>query len=425
MSKRIILLAAMLVSGYSLADEPEQSADGIRILVTIDDEGASRIDLSGPPGPGYRRRDRYFASLTAERAANRIADDFGLVRMDEWPIRPLNVFCLVFAIPRDAAVDDLLEALAARPEVAMVQRMNEFVVMARAPADTDDPYADLQHALKTLELRAAHRWTTGEGVDIAVVDTGADYTHPDLQSQIADYVDFVESDLARFRADAHGTAVAGVIAAAAGNGYGIVGVAPASRLAVLKACWYEPGKRTAVCDSFSIAKALSHAIESGADIINLSLAGPHDPLLAALVSVARQRGIVVIAAAPDGTDRGFPAGEPGVIVVDLSPGSSGIAHVDRVLAPGIDILVAMPDGRFDYLSGSSLAAAHVTGIVALMMAIRPDLAQQEIRQRVLNSQQVAGNSVSACQAIAGLVDDAGCREPAALARAGRDVNQSD
>lgn len=410
------LLVSLFASGYAVAAEPGQSGDEIRILVTVADDGASRMDLTGPPGPVYRRRDRYFASLTAERAANRIAGEFGLERRDAWPIRPLNVYCIVYAVPAGTAIEPLLQALDTHPEVTAAQRMNEFIVMAGDSTEADDPYANLQHMLDTLELRTAHRWTTGRGVDVAMIDTGADYTHPDLQSQIADYEDFVDSGLASFRSDAHGTAVAGVIAAATGNGYGIVGVAPASRLSVLKACWYEAGRPAAVCNSFSIAKALTHAIEAGIDIINLSLAGPRDTLLAELLDVARQQGIVVVAAAPAGAERGFPAGERGVIVVDLSPGKAHENAIDQVYAPGNDILVATPEGRFDYLSGSSLAAAHVSGIVALMLAIRPELTHTEIRQRILDSQQVAGVSVNACRAIAALVDRASCRKPAALAR---------
>lgn len=410
-------IAMLLLAAAVNAEQPEPRVDDVHILVTIADDGASRIDLSGPPGPGYRRRDRYFASLPAERAAEQLADDFGLTRVDDWPIRPLKVFCLVYAVPPETAVDELLLALEKRPEVATAQRMNEFVVMATATTGGEDPYAGLQHTLETLELRSAHRWTTGRGVDIALIDTGADYTHPDLRSQIADYRDFVERDKSQFRQDWHGTAVAGVIVAASGNGYGIVGVAPAARLAVLKACWYEPERSGATCNSFTVAKALAHAIESEAQIINLSLAGPADRLLADLVAAARRQGIIVVAAAPDDSARGFPAGEPGVIAVGLSKGTASTRAADRVFAPGDDILVTMPDGRFDYLSGSSLAAAHVSGIVALLVAIRPGLEPAEIRQRMLASQDSNSDSVNACRAVAGLVDDAVCRKPSALVQA--------
>ena len=413
-------IAALLVSlvpvSQTLAAEPRASDEEVYILVTIADDGASRIDMSGPPGPGYRRRDRYFASLTAERTASRLADEYGLVRRDEWPIRPLNVFCLVFAVPKDAPVDALLVELAARADVESAQRMNEFTVKSGEP-DNADPYADLQHTLETLEIRAAHRFSTGRGIGIAIIDTGADVTHPDLRSQVSAYEDFANGDRSTFVTDAHGTAVAGVIAAATGNGYGIVGVAPASRVSVLKACWYEPGRTAAVCNSFTIAKALSHAIESGADVINLSLAGPTDALLADLLGVARRQGIILVAAAPEDRQSGFPAGEPGVIVVDRLPGKTRPMASGLVLAPGNEILVAVPEGRFDYLSGSSLAAAHVSGIVALMLAIRPGLAYDEVRERILASQQAAGHSVNACRAVAGFVDDAACRKDATLADA--------
>lgn len=411
----LVLCGFLVVAAH--AEQPVGEEGYVHILVTISDDGAPQIDLSGPPGPGYRRRDRYFASLTASKAAQRIGNDFGLVRQDDWLIRSLNVLCLVYAVPKDVPVADLLEQLESRPEVATAQRLNEFVVMARTSDANDDPYARLQHTIDTLELRTAHGWSKGRGVDIAVIDTGADFNHPDLKTQIAEHWDFAPRNSEGFVKDAHGTAVSGVIAAASGNGFGIIGVAPASRLSVLKACWYQHGRSAAICNSFSIAKALSHAIDEGADIINLSLAGPSDPLLAQLVDVARKRGIIVVAASPESAVRGFPANVAGVIVVDVATQAGAVE--DRasagVFAPGTDILVTMPDGRFDYLSGSSLAAAHVSGVVALLKSLDPALTLEEIVSLIVRSQQVTGDSINACRAIANLIERSGCRKLPALA----------
>lgn len=392
-----------------------------RILITINDPGAARMNLSGRPGAGYRRRAPYVASFGAEKAADRVAEVFQLQRLDEWLIRPLSLFCLVYAVPEGVVVDELLEKLREWPEVESAQRLNAFevsstkhnatIVMPAGDNATGDPYAGIQHVVDTLELRRAHAWSTGGGVDVAIIDTGADFRHPDLKSQIAKHRSFVDDGGAVFTSDAHGTAVAGVIAAATENGFGIVGVAPAARMTILKACWYAPGRPAAVCNSFTIAKALAFAIEDKADLINLSLGGPADPLLSRLVVEAQQRGAIVIGAAPESDERGFPANIDGVIVVDSSDQIAPSANetIRAILAPGTDILVATPHGNFDFSSGNSLAAAHVTGIAALLVALEPILDGAQINAIIAASPLSVGASVNACRAIAQLVEESACR----------------
>jgi subtilisin family serine protease len=173
--------------------------------------------------------------------------------------------------------------------------------------------------------------------------------------------------------------VAGVIAARGADG-GIVGVAPAAELADLRAC--SAGARSgapAECDSFTLAQAIDYAIEARVDVINLSLAGPQDPLLARLLAAAEAGGIAVVAAAPPaGQVDGFPASVATVIAVGTLEEST--AHGVRELhAPGIDVLTTFPGNRYDYGSGSSLASAHVSGVVALMRAMDPHLAPAQLR----------------------------------------------
>lgn len=405
-----------------------------RILVTISDPAAARVNLSGRPGAGYRRRAPYVASFGAEKAADRVAEVFQLQRLDEWLIRPLSVFCLVYAVPEGAVVDELLEKLRQRPEVESAQRLNAFEVsttkknatIALPPGDNalSDPYAGFQHVVDTLELRRAHAWSTGGGVHVAVIDTGADFRHPDLKSQIVKHRSFVHDGDSAFTSDAHGTAVAGVIAAATENGFGIIGVAPAARMTILKACWYAPARPAAVCSSFTIAKALAFAIEDKADIINLSLGGPADPLLSRLVVEAQRQGAVVIGAAPESDERGFPANIDGVIVVDSSDRIAPPADdaTRAVLAPGTDILVATPHGNFDFSSGNSLAAAHVTGIAALLVALEPILDGAALNAIIAASQLTAGASVNACRAIAQLVTESACRDSAVTVSAEESAN---
>jgi subtilisin family serine protease len=212
---------------------------------------------------------------------------------------------------------------------------------------------------------------------------------------------FVQGDHA-FTADVHGTAIAGVIAARANNSLGIVGVAPGAVLFALKACWQaDPASRAAVCDSYTLAQAVDFALREGAQVLNFSLTGPRDPLLSQLLEVAGERGVVVLAAAPSSragaSDSGFPASHPGVLAVhaagmlgdgpndDGSPSPSVVPSVApaagapvQLAAPGLDILSTAPRNGYDFYSGSSLAVAQVTGVVALLLEYRPELTPAEV-----------------------------------------------
>ena len=422
---------AMIVAGVlTLLLAPAGPATGAsedalpHILVTFADPGMSHASRAGPARPGYARRSSpYLVSVGVRRAADRLARDFGLEFVDEWPIVPLNVHCLVYAVPQSGKVDGLLTRLRARPDVESAQRLNAFEVLG---SDTDvehaDPYSELQHNLETLELVAAHNWSRGAGSTVTIIDTGADFHHPELVSQVQEHVDFVSGDDRAFAGDAHGTAVAGIIGAAAGNGVGMVGIAPSARLSLLKACWYPEGGAAAVCDSFTLAKALSHLIESPSQVVNLSLGGPADPLLARLLTLAIDRGVVVVAAEPPSALPGFPADVPGVIVVGSAPLPGRGAEAASLFAPGDEILVPTPGGGYDYASGVSLSAAQVSGIAALLLARRPGMRGTDVRELLSETQDVA--SVNACRALAHLLQRTGCRDEDSASAMARDPRDS-
>lgn len=405
----IVVFVLLALASPTLAEDDVAP----RILVTFSDPGMSNAARTGPARPGYARRSSsYLVSVNVRRAANRVAEEFGLELVDEWPIVPLQVHCLVYAVPEDRALDSLLEELRARPGVDSAQRMNRFDVSGSRISGAD-PFAELQHNLDTLELPQAHRWSRGEGASIAIIDTGADVEHPDLVTQIRAYHDFVDDKAQKAVAEAHGTAVAGVIGAASQNGIGMTGIAPAADISVLRACWHETGRARAVCNSFTLAKALTHALESNADIINLSIGGPSDALLARLVRLAYARGAVVVAAAPFEEFVGFPSDVPGVFVVASLPSTHAASSPARFLAPGNEILVPVPGGGFDYASGSSLSAAHVSGVIALLIAKRPRLESMEVSRLLVASRAHDGASVNACRALAQLLGHTGCRGMAA------------
>lgn len=399
----LVALVPLLAAGPAAA---EPAAD--RILVTFEDPGMGTDARAGPVRPGYSRRtSTYLVSIGVRHAARGIAKEFALRALDEWPIEPLKVHCIVYAVDDDRDVDELLEQLRADPRVESAQRMKTFEVLGSA-ADASKAYGELQHSAVSLELEAAHRWSRGEGAHVVIVDTGADIEHPEIRAQVEAHKNFVDESARDFSADAHGTAIAGIIGASDDDGTGIIGVAPSAAITVLKACWYTDRHRPAVCNSFTLARALSFAVASGAQVINLSLSGPEDPLLTRLVATAVDSGQIVIAAAPAAaTGASFPADVPGVIVVDAAettaPGSAA-----SVRAPGSDILVLKPGGDFDFASGSSLSAAHISGVVALLVSSRPQLSRDGVNALLMAAENPDSHSVSACRALALLMDREGC-----------------
>jgi len=153
-------------------------------------------------------------------------------------------------------------------------------------------------------------------------------------------------------------------------------VAPDARLLALRACWADPpDAEGANCTSFTLAKALQHALSQRARIINLSLTGPRDRLLERLLDVAAERGIVLVGAA-HGQAAQFPAAHPSVIAVSVLPGGA----TSTIAAPGTNILSTAPNASWGYVSGSSFSAAQVSGVAALLLERSPSLTPDSLRQ---------------------------------------------
>jgi subtilisin family serine protease len=228
----------------------------------------------------------------------------------------------------------------------------------------DDPLYAVQPAASAWRLADLHRIATGRGITVAVIDSKVETDHPDLSGQFAANRDFVVGH--PIPAEQHGTGIAGVIGAKSGNALGIAGVAPGARMLALRACWQmRPTAATpTVCDTLSLAKALHFAIDSDAKVINLSLSGPFDPLLARLVSIALSRHVSVVAAYDPGLPKGgFPASEAGVVAVTDQVLPSRPAGVYGAL--GRDVPTTQAGGKWYFVNGSSYAAAHVSGLLAL------------------------------------------------------------
>lgn len=397
------------------------------LLIGFPDRSMDRVQAAS--STSYRRRGGYQSSGWSQRMSQQIAEDYHIQKLTEWPMTEVGVHCAVFRVPADASVSDTMQRLARDKRITIVQNMHLFNTKAHQYKNSnqyDDPYFKLQANLQQMQIDLAHIRTTGRHVTIAMIDTGVDLMHPDLVDQITQNENFAFRISPGFSNDKHGTAVAGIMVARKDNGTGIIGIAPDAKLIALKACW--PNKTDAieaVCNSFTLALAVNTAIKTGARILNMSLTGPQDALLELLLNKAIEKGIIVIAANTGlaKEDEKFPASLKNVISVQsLRQSDPNLIKPDHTAlfqtfsAPGDKILTTLPHGTYDFISGSSIAAAEVSGIVALLLELKPDLTIAEVKALLQKSELPAANEtfsgINANTAVLALCETTTCSQDA-------------
>jgi type VII secretion-associated serine protease mycosin len=291
-------------------------------------------------------------------------------------------------------------------------------VLVVAPAVTSGPaYADLvrdkqQPMIKTLDLVTAWRTTRGEGVTVGVVDTGVDAGNLDVKGAVATGPNFLRSiDGTTSPKRLHGTAMASLIAGrghGAGNGDGVIGVAPEARIIAVRAISekedesftsYQADLET---ESNALAGGIKYVVDHGADVINLSLgsSGQGTDIRRAVAYAIEHNVVVVAAVGNDGDSRrkvdenGFapytyPAAYPGVIgVAATDPSHERASFSNRnysalVAAPGAELAAALPGNAYELVSGTSPATALVSGTAALIRARYRKLAPALVAQALL------------------------------------------
>jgi hypothetical protein len=411
------------IQSSALANQPSQSSERL-IIAAVDNDPAKFLARAGGTPRGYDAIAPYGPTSSAVKIMRSVEEQYGLREVNAWPIEPLHMHCAVLEIPAGADRAALLATLSEDPRLKLVQPLQTFSTRTQ---EYNDPYVELQRGFQQMDVAGAHRWSRGDGVKVAIIDTGVDTQHPDLRGRIAAADNFVDSDAEQFRNDRHGTEMAGVIAAVANNGEGIVGIAPEARLLVLKACWQlQADADAARCNSFTLARALVAAFDAHAQVINLSLAGPDDPLIRDLIHEGLRRGVLIVGAASGANGEAGLLHQPGIIEVasaELHPtAESGL------YAPGREILTLLPGGRYDFATGDSIATAQVTGVVALLLErnqhLSAALAYKLLRDSSTHTDTVAesGVHVNACAALVALVGQGSCNRAIASATAGADTS---
>ncbi|MFD8640557.1 type VII secretion-associated serine protease mycosin [Streptomyces zaomyceticus] len=280
------------------------------------------------------------------------------------------------------------------------------------PATTTPAYADTirarQWGLEAMHTTEAWRTTKGEGVTVAVLDTGVDAEHPDLEGSVLTGRDLIGFGASRGdRAWArHGTAMAGIIA---GHGHGpdggdgVLGIAPGARILPVRVILEGADKsrdKARKTRGTALAEGIRWAADHGADVINMSLGDDSksahpDAGEDAAVQYALSKGVSVVASAGNGGEKGdhisYPAAYPGVIAVTAVDryGTHASFSTRRwyatVSAPGVDIAIADPDRRYYEGWGTSAAAAFASGAVALVRSAHPDLTPAQVKRLLIDT----------------------------------------
>lgn len=347
--------------------------------------GGAPPAVTGAVAPDQFDRE-VLVTLTAGSDAETVralSQDFGLDGNTVYVSPLLGVRIVRFLIPDTRSVADVVGQLASDARVQVAQPHYAYVASANPSVALPAP----QYAPQKLKLDEAHKMAQGKRVKVAVIDTAVDTSHPAFKGARIETFDALGGS--KSDPELHGTAIAGILSARAG----LEGVAPEASLLAVRA--FTAGKSGAPSsNTLALLKALDWAVMSGARVINMSFAGPQDPILAKAIDAADAQGIVLVAAAGNGGPQAkpaYPAALPAVIAVTATSDSDELykdanrgAYI-AVAAPGVDIVAAAPKGAYDISSGTSLAAAHVSGIAALMLELNPKMTSADVREAISGS----------------------------------------
>jgi len=276
----------------------------------------------------------------------------------------------------------------AEPNYLLMQNDNEDAQVYTEPNDT--LYYQYQWNLPMIQTEMGWGVSRGaEDIEIAVIDTGVDLDHPDLQGRLAEGYNVITEGNNPDDDNGHGTHVAGVIASQTDNDEGIAGITWFNRVIPIKVMG-EDGYGS----SFNIAKGIIWATDHGADVINMSLGNYKDSdILHEAVKYAFDRDVVLIAASgnDNSSQPSYPSAYPEVLsvaAVDFYGEKASFSnygdYVD-VTAPGVQIPSTYIDKQYASLSGTSMAAPHVAALAGLIRSARSDLSNSEVMEIIKNT----------------------------------------
>jgi subtilisin family serine protease len=335
---------------------------------------------------------------------------FRLTRLDVQPIPLLGSTFYRYRVPNRISVTSAVRALEGDRRIASAQPNYLFALQQQQAAEGTanvpavKTYDPAQYAVGKMRLVEAHAVAKGDDIRVAVIDSGVDPDQPELAGAIVDRFDTLNTP---FTPHMHGTAIAALIA---GHSR-LMGSAPAARILAVRA--FDPTGNAAEATTFSIIRAIDWSVTQRARIINMSFAGPADPGIRRALEAAHKKGVVLIAAAGNAGAKSpplYPAADPNVIAVTatdaddrLYQGSNRGRHV-AVAAPGVDVLIAVPNAGYEVSTGTSFSAAEISGIAALMLQRKGDLTPAAVRDVLLATAKDLGKKGRDDEFGAGIAD---------------------
>jgi hypothetical protein len=328
-------------------------------------------------------------SALSDEQADALARRHGMRRIVSQDFPLIGATIGLFRISDGRSFETVRRAFAADGSVRSAQPNFRFFLQQQktTPAEGDQA----QYALAKLRLPEAHKLAHGTGIRVAVIDSGIDTKHRELAGSIVDSFDALASSEGPH---VHGTGIAGAIAAHAR----LMGSAPAAELVAIRA--FSGTANGAQSNSWVILKALDYAARRNARIINMSFAGPKDPLVERGINAEAARGIVMVAAAGNAGAKSpplYPAANPNVIAVSATDAQDHLFQASNrgghiaVAAPGAEVFLPAPDEKYQMTSGTSFSAAYVSGVAALMLERNPALRPDELRAVIMKTARDLGS----------------------------------
>jgi hypothetical protein len=342
--------------------------------------GKARRDVTQPSLDPQTIRNEIVAEIDSAQTdaqIEQLARRHGLARIASQNFALIGATIGLFRISNGRSVEAASRDFASDSNVHSVQPNFRHLLQQQAAALSEGDPA--QYAVAKLRLPEAHALSRGANVIVAVIDSGVDASHPELANSVVDSFDALGSGEGPH---VHGTGVAGAIAAHAR----LIGSAPAARILAIRA--FGKGSSGTESNTFVVLKAMDYAAGHGARIINMSFAGPKDPLLERAIGALRAKDVVMVAAAGNAGAKSrplYPAANPNVIAVSATDQQDHLFEPSNrggyiaLAAPGADIFLPAPDNKYQVTSGTSFSGAYVSGLAALMLERDPALKPDEVR----------------------------------------------
>lgn len=377
----------------SRQDAKNEGADHHNVIMIVINDPRGDGRKFGGASPLYRAHVPYDQDPILHRVSSKLVRDYKLISQEQWPIKSLGVHCIVVNMPNKATLDKLKQD----NRVAWVQNFNtfdtQFFAASLVGQGAQSRVMPARHSsaaslVNTRSIKTISPDMTlpnfAQGVKIMVIDTGANIEHPDFSQASMRYKNFVQHKKNALQ-ETHGTAVTGLLGAK-NTLAPVKGLTQDASLYHYRGCW-QNNAGAGKCSTLTLALALDAAVKVNPDIINLSLSGPPDRILDALLRKLIRQGSIVVSA--HDTQRSasarFPRAQSGVI---YAYGMTDAHHVqtsplpDNTFTASSTALSLAPNGAYDTYTGHSIAAPQVTATIASLISTDPSITKETVAKRL-------------------------------------------